>query len=293
MIGREGPTIGREGLTIGREGSTIGREGSTIGGEGPTIGGEGPTIGGEGPTIGGEGSMIGREGPTKEAGVALMLCLTTGMGGLYSAPPKRFRMKIQGFVFAVAAITMLAGCASDPRLSLDTVYLGGRRVPTDKPNEKRMNYDNVSYWDGDHAGGSPTIRISLGQQRAYFYKAGQLVGISILSTGREGYNTPTGAFRIQQKDRDHVSSIYGDYIDAQTREIVMKDIDRSKDKMPKGCMYDGARMPFFMRIHGGVGMHEGFLPGYPASHGCIRMPGFMAEAFFRSVDVGTPVTIEH
>jgi lipoprotein-anchoring transpeptidase ErfK/SrfK len=51
-------------------------------------------------------------------------------------------------------------------------------------------------------------------------------------------------------------------------------------------------MPNFMRIVGGTGMHEGYLPGYPASHGCIRMPGFMAAAFFRSVEVGTPVIIE-
>ena len=75
-------------------------------------------------------------------------------------------------------------------------------------------------------------------------------------------------------------------------EVVRKDIDRGKDPMPKGAKYDGAKMPFFMRVQGGVGMHEGFLPGYPASHGCIRMPGFMAEAFFQNVAVGTPVTIE-
>ena len=62
--------------------------------------------------------------------------------------------------------------------------------------------------------------------------------------------------------------------------------------MPPGGVFDGARMPYFMRITGGVGMHEGFLPGYPASHGCIRMPGFMAENFFHNVEVGTPVKIQ-
>ncbi len=56
-------------------------------------------------------------------------------------------------------------------------------------------------------------------------------------------------------------------------------------------VFQGAPMPFFMRITGGVGMHEGYLPGYPASHGCIRMPGKMAEIFFTNVDVGTPVAI--
>lgn len=194
-------------------------------------------------------------------------------------------------VFAIALTALSAGCATDPRFSNDTVYLGGKRTSAGKPAEKRMNFDNVSYWDGDHAGGSARIRLVLGEQKAYFYKADQLVGVSIISTGREGFSTPSGSFTIQQKDRDHVSSVFGDYVDAGSGEVVKKDIDRRKDPMPKGAKYDGARMPFFMRVHGGVGMHEGFLPGYPASHGCIRMPGFMAEAFFRNVEVGTPVSI--
>jgi lipoprotein-anchoring transpeptidase ErfK/SrfK len=87
-----------------------------------------------------------------------------------------------------------------------------------------------------------------------------------------------------------VSSRFGDYVDADGN-IIKKEIDRDKDPMPKGARYDGAKMPFFMRIVGGTGMHQGFLPGYPASHGCIRMPGFMAEKFFDNVSVGTPVSI--
>jgi hypothetical protein len=200
------------------------------------------------------------------------------------------------YVFALAAILFLVGCASDPRLDTDTIYLGGRRVSApgteNTAANKRMNFDNVSYWDGDSVAGSPRIRISLGEQKAFFYKGEQLVGVSMISTGREGFDTPTGRYSIVQKNKDHVSSIYGDYVDAQTGAPVIKDIDRRIDKMPKGAKYDGARMPYFMRIHGGVGMHEGFLPGYPASHGCIRMPGFMAATFFNNVSVGTPVSVE-
>ena len=187
----------------------------------------------------------------------------------------------------------LPGCGS--RRSAyrdDTLYIGGYRQPG-PGQQKRAPHDDISYWDGDGISGSPRIRIDLGDQTASFYKGGQLVGVSSISTGREGFSTPDGNFRIQQKDIDHVSSLYGDYVDAQTGEVVMKDIDRSKDRMPKGARYDGARMPYFMRIHGGVGMHEGFLPGYPASHGCIRMPGFMAEKFFNNVSVGTPVSVVH
>ena len=186
---------------------------------------------------------------------------------------------------------LAAGCAShDSRFRDDTVYIGGTRRSAGGLQEKRANFDNVSYWDGDGVSGSPSVRISLGEQRAYFYKSGQLVGVSIISTGREGFGTPTGSWGLQQKDLTHKSTLYGDYVDGNGG-IIRKDVDTSKDRRPPGAIFDGAKMPFFMRIHGGVGMHEGFLPGYPASHGCIRMPGFMAEKFFNNVSVGTPVSI--
>lgn len=185
----------------------------------------------------------------------------------------------------IVVAASLAGCSSDPRFDRTTQYLGGGFV---QPGH--LNFDNVSYWDGDGVSGSPKVIIRLGEQKAYFYKGGTLVGVSIISTGREGFGTTTGTFKIIQKDKDHVSSRFGDYVDANGN-ILQKEIDRDKDKMPPGAKYDGAKMPYFMRIVAGTGMHEGFLPGYPASHGCIRMPGFMAESFFRNLSLGTPVTI--
>src|SRR4051812_43700991 len=194
--------------------------------------------------------------------------------------------QILSLFLALAALIVTQGCSS--RDSRDhTAYLGGFQSRGDRD---RANYDNVSYWDGDHVSGSPSIKISLGEQRAYFYKHGELVGVSVISTGREGYNTPTGSYRIQQKDADHKSSLYGDWVDG-SGNVLKKDIERGKDPRPPGGVFDGAKMPNFMRITGGVGMHAGFLPGYPASHGCIRMPAFMAEAFFNNVSVGTPVTV--
>lgn len=187
------------------------------------------------------------------------------------------------------AALFLAGCAEDPRFDQKTQYLGNaaRRF---FQGDREPSFDNVSYWDGDSVSGSPKVVIHLGEQRAYFYKSGTLVGVSTISSGREGLNTVTGNFHIIQKDKDHVSSRFGDYVDAYGN-VIQKDVDTEKDPKPPGAKYDGAKMPYFMRIVGGTGMHEGFLPGYPASHGCIRMPGFMAEAFFRNVSLGTPVTI--
>ena len=193
--------------------------------------------------------------------------------------------------FLLLATFAFTGCTNhDPRFRDGTKYLGGFNGREREAG--RAPHDDVSYWDGDGVSGPPSIRISLSDQRASFYKGGELVGESVISTGREGFNTPSGNFKIQQKDKDHTSSLYGDYVDG-SGGIIKRDVDTSKDRRPPGAIFDGAKMPFFMRIHGGVGMHEGFLPGYPASHGCIRMPGFMAEKFFHNVSVGTPVTIEH
>lgn len=186
------------------------------------------------------------------------------------------------------AALFVTGCASDPRLRDDSDYLGGFRPEV---HPQRANFDNVSYWDGDGVSGPSSIRINLAEQRAYFYKGGELVGVSVISSGREGYGTTTGNFKITQKSRHHKSNLYGNYVDAQTGEIVAKDISVRKDPKPPGTVYDGASMPYFMRIVGGIGMHEGFLPGYAASHGCIRLPGFMAAKFFENVQQGTPVTV--
>ncbi len=197
--------------------------------------------------------------------------------------PKQF-LSFIGLLFVVCFST---GCGTDPRYA-ETQYLGS----TGTYGARRTNFDTVSYWDGDGVPGRPSIRISLGEQRAYFYKGGELVGVSTVSTGREGFDTPSGSFKIIQKDKDHKSTLYGDYVD-RYGNVILKDIDTKKDPKPPGAIFDGAKMPYFMRVHGGTGMHAGFLPGYPASHGCIRMPEFMAEAFFRNVSTGTPVIISY
>ena len=199
---------------------------------------------------------------------------------------KHWNLRI--IIILSGAFLLCAGCAPDPRLNEQVAYMGGTHRAADP---RRASFDNVSYWDGDGVTGNPSLRISLGEQRVYFYKGDQLVGVSLISSGREGLNTGTGSFKIIQKDKDHKSSLFGDYVDANGA-VVKKDIELKKDPIPPGAHFDGAKMPFFMRIVGGTGLHEGFLPGYPASHGCIRMPGFMAEIFFNNVALGTPVTVD-
>src|SRR5437660_7782374 len=122
---------------------------------------------------------------------------------------RSFRYLLQALLSA-GLVLLVTGCGEDPRFSANTQYLGGTYggVPATGPR------DTVSFWDGDTASGSPSVKISLGEQRAYFYKSGVLVGVSQLSTGREGLNAPVGTFKIIQKDKDHASSLFGDYVDS-------------------------------------------------------------------------------
>ncbi|HJY20338.1 MAG TPA: hypothetical protein VJ278_04040, partial [Chthoniobacterales bacterium] len=76
-------------------------------------------------------------------------------------------------VFSIGLVLLVTGCAEDPRFSANTQYLGGGYGGGAGGPPR----DTVSYWDGDHASGSPSIKISLGEQRAYFYKSGVLVGV--------------------------------------------------------------------------------------------------------------------
>jgi ankyrin repeat protein len=107
------------------------------------------------------------------------------------------------------------------------------------------------------------IDISLNEQRARYYRHGDLLVNTIISTGRAGFATKTGEFVITDKHREHRSTIYHE-----------------------------ASMPFFMRLScAAFGMHQGYVTGQPASHGCIRLPGEVAQRLFREVPIGTWVTI--
>ena len=147
-----------------------------------------------------------------------------------------------------------------------------------------------SYWHGDDVTGAPSIKIVLSEQRAYFYKGGVLVGESVISSGKEGFETPPGHYTVIQKDENHVSNVYGAYID-KDGNVVRRNVDVTKDPVPPGATFEGAKMPYFLRFTGGYGMHAGYLPGYAASHGCVRMPIEMAGHFFDATDEGTQVTV--
>lgn len=148
----------------------------------------------------------------------------------------------------------------------------------------------VGFWNDEGASGSARIIVHIGEQKAYFYKGKTLVGESTVSTGKPGFSTPPGRYTVLSKDAGHVSSVFGDYID-DYGNVVRSNIDCRKDRKPAGSHFDGARMPYAMFFRGGYAMHQGYVPPFAASHGCIRLPGQMAVRFFENAPVGTPVTV--
>jgi lipoprotein-anchoring transpeptidase ErfK/SrfK len=137
---------------------------------------------------------------------------------------------------------------------------------------------------------TPTqVEIDLGEQRVYLLQGRHVLLTSPISSGRYGHLTQTGSFHIIEKERNHFSSLYGKIVDRNGNTIVT-DADADM-KVPPGGKFLPAPMSYFMRFHGADGMHAGYLPGYPASHGCVRLPEQYAIAFYNSVEVGTPVNV--
>lgn len=111
--------------------------------------------------------------------------------------------------------------------------------------------------------GEVVVVVSIAAQKAFVYRADKLIGVATVSTGMRGHRTPTGSFTILQKNRRHFSNLY-----------------------------NNAPMPNMQRLTwGGIALHAGALPGYPASHGCIRLPMEFSRLLFGATRMGEAVHI--
>ncbi len=143
-----------------------------------------------------------------------------------------------------------------------------------------------------------SVLISLSKQRVYL-KVGDEIAIDTpTSTGKRAGMTPTGSFVIIEKNADHRSNLYGDFVN-KNGQVVRGGVSTKIDSAPSGTTFRGAPMRWFMRFGDPTtkgwraeGMHTGMLPGYPASHGCVRLPDEIARMIFEKVVIGTPVVIE-
>src|SRR5438132_12175478 len=135
------------------------------------------------------------------------------------------------------------------------------------------------------------IVVSIPKQRAYLMIGDQIIADGPVSSGRRGHESPTGHLRVLEKDPNHHSNLYGDFVDASGR-LVRAGVSARSDSAPSSTHFVGAPMKWFLRLtEDGVGMHVGILPGYPASHGCIRQSADGAKLFYDYVKVGTAVDV--
>jgi lipoprotein-anchoring transpeptidase ErfK/SrfK len=180
-------------------------------------------------------------------------------------------------------------------LAFDSTTLAAGRKTMRKPGElvRRQDPPKVSARLRDTITPQNSyVQISLSKQRAYVMVDGEVYIDTPISSGKRAGMTPTGKFSVLEKDKDHRSSVYGDFVDSKGR-VVRGGVSMKIDSAPAGTHYVGAPMKFFMRLTQiGVGMHIGILPGYPASHGCVRLPAEIAPLIYEKVRVGTPVEIQ-
>jgi len=140
------------------------------------------------------------------------------------------------------------------------IFTEGVRVSPDTVKLKPGEY----VWEPERAPEGPLLIVaSITEQAAYVYRNGIRIARSSVSTGRPGHRTPTGVFTILEKEVHHTSSIY-----------------------------KGAEMPYMERVTwGGIALHAGDLPGYPDSHGCVRLPLEFSKLLFGVTMKGATVII--
>jgi lipoprotein-anchoring transpeptidase ErfK/SrfK len=137
-----------------------------------------------------------------------------------------------------------------------------------------------------------SVHVSLAKQRAYLMVGEEVAVDTPVSTGKRAGMTPVGTYTVLEKDADHRSSIYGEFVSRKTGSVVRSGVSTKIDSAPSGTVFRGAPMRWFQRLTWqGVGFHTGVLPGYPASHGCIRMPDDIAKIFFDTTRLGTVVSV--
>ena len=163
------------------------------------------------------------------------------------------------FLKQCAAILCAAFTLTTASLFAET-FTEGKQVP---PTTQKLGVGDF-VWEPERSPGGPVlIVVSVPEQVAYVYRNGIRIARTSVSTGRPGHPTPTGVFDILEKEKDHVSTIY-----------------------------KGAEMPWMERLTWtGIAMHAGDLPGYPDSHGCVRLPLEFSKLLYTVTTKGGTVII--
>ena len=138
-----------------------------------------------------------------------------------------------------------------------------------------------------------SVNIHLYEQRGLLLHNERDIAIDFpVSSGRRAFPTKPGTYTVLEKKLKHSSNLYGKYVEKETGKVIDSDVDTSTDPQPENANYVGSPMPNFLRLSNhGLGMHIGIVPGYPASHGCVRVPRKIMPKVYDLVPRGTTVTI--
>ncbi|MBL9133289.1 MAG: L,D-transpeptidase [Verrucomicrobiaceae bacterium] len=201
-------------------------------------------------------------------------------------------MKAIRLTLSLAAALLLSQCAMP--VSMPSLF-SSRHEVIRRPlivQPAQASSPPLFVWHGAGSPGVTSVNIDLSEQKAFIYKNSQNVGWTYVATGRSGFSTPTGTFRILEKQVDKRSNRYGSIV--SRNGDVLRSNATAGVHSARGGHFVGAKMPYWMRLTGyGIGMHAGPIPnpGSPASHGCIRLPYDMAQTIYQNAPVGTRVTI--
>lgn len=194
----------------------------------------------------------------------------------------------------LAALLVASGCAvleSDSEAKRIAQLREPHTAFRSQPGWRKKTYRNQELL-AQANGANTAVEISLREQRGLLLVNGAIAMDFPVATGRNSHPTPKGHYKILNKQKDYASNLYGKIV-SETGEVLVADADTRTDIIPPGATFQGSSMPYWMRMSPtGVGMHVGYVPGRPASHGCIRLKTEVAKDLFRILAVGTPVVVE-
>jgi len=194
-----------------------------------------------------------------------------------------------------AAALAVSGCATlqmqDPKARQLAKYREQHASFRAQEGWRKLTYRHTDLLTKATAENS-AVEISLQEQRGLLLVDGGVAMDFPVATGKASHPTPKGDYKIIEKKEDHKSNLYGRIVSGEGRTVV-SDADTRAHSVPEGGRFVGAPMPYWMRLTTtGVGMHVGYVPGRPASHGCIRLKKDVAVELFSILDLGSPVTID-
>lgn len=183
---------------------------------------------------------------------------------------RSYRMRL-GQTFSLAVIGLTLAFAGSEAIAKKRTSVPTEPAPVARRYVAELDAMRLKpggyVWYADRAAGTGPVEMvmSLKQQRVWVFRAGQLLGMATISSGTKGRESPYGRFQILEKKLLH-----------------------------RSIRYDNAPMPHMMRLNWyGVAMHGGHVPGYPASHGCFRLPPAFAQKLYATAPVGSFVYVSY